>query len=151
MQKPKLDQIKNLREQTSAPIMDCKRALEECGGDENKAKEWLKQKGLLRAAKKKDKSVGDGLIDSYLHSGAKVGAMIKLSCQTDFVARNEDFQKLARELCLQIAGMGPKNVKELLAQEYIRDPKKKINDLIDEAIAKFGENIKIEEFIRLAI
>ena len=146
-----INKIKALRKQTSAPIMDCKKALQECDGDEVKAKDWLKKKGLALAAKKKDKTVLDGLIYSYIHSGNKVGAMIKLSCQTDFVARNKDFQKLAHEICLQIASMNPKNIKELLCQEYIRDSQKKISDLIDEAIAKFGENIRVEEFTRLTV
>lgn len=150
-QNVKIDQIKKLREQTSAPIMDCKRALQECDGDENKAKEWLKKKGLAQAAKKKAKKAVDGLIYSYVHSGAKVGAILQLNCQTDFVARNQDFQKLAQEICLQIVSMNPKNVSVLLKQEYIRDSQKKISDLIDEAIAKFGENIKVGEFARLAI
>ncbi len=151
MQKSKLDQIKTLRDQTVAPVMDCKMALEEAGGDEKKAKEWLRKKGLTRAAKKKNQETGDGLIYSYIHSGAKIGAILQLSCQTDFVARNQEFQQLAQEICLQIVSMNPKNVSVLLKQEYIRDPQKKISDLIDSAIAKFGENIRVEKFARLAV
>lgn len=151
MVKANLDSIKKLRQQTSAPVMDCKKGLEQSGGDLAKAKVWLKKKGLSKVAKKKGNQAAAGKIHAYLHTDARVGAMVKLACQTDFVARNQAFAKLAHELCLQIASMKPKNVKQLLSQEYIRDPKKTIKDLIDEAIAKFGENIKVEDFARLEV
>ena len=146
-----LKKIKELREATSAPIMECKKALKICSADMKKAKVWLKKQGLAKVAKKKGKATKEGTIYSYIHSGGKVGAMVKLTCQTDFVAKNDEFQRLIREICMQIAAMKPKNVQKLLAQEYIRDPEKKIEDLLNEAIAKFGENIKIEEFVRLEV
>jgi len=146
-----LEAITKLRTETKAGIMDCKRALSESKGDFSKAKDILKQKGLATAAKKADRTTGAGIIESYVHSGANVGVLIKLSCETDFVARNEEFKKLGHEICLQIASMNPKNVEILLEQEYIRDGQKKIKDLITETIAKVGENIKIEDFCRLEI
>lgn len=146
-----INQIKKLREQIRAPVMECKRALEECQGDFKKAKSWLRKKGLVRVEKKKDREAKQGLIHCYTHSDGKIGAMIKICCESDFVAKNREFEKLSHELCLQVAAMKPKNVKALLCQEYIRDPKKTIKDLLNEAIAKFGENIKIEEFTRLEV
>jgi len=151
MAKVSIDLTKKLREQTNAPVMECKKALEECDGDMKKAKGWLAKKELARAEKKKDREAKEGLIHCYIHSERKIGAMVKLCCQTDFVAKNREFEKLAHEICLQIAAMKPKNIKALLSQEYIRDPKKKIEGLLKEAIAKFGENIKIEEFERLEV
>lgn len=151
MVKVSIDLIKELRSKTSAPVMECKRALEECQGDCKKAKSWLRKKGLARAEKKKDREVKQGLIHCYTHSDGKIGAIIKICCESDFVAKNREFEKLSHELCLQVAAMKPKNVKALLCQEYIRDPKKTIKDLLNEAIAKFGENIKVEEFTRFEI
>jgi elongation factor Ts len=146
-----LEAITKLRTETKAGIMDCKRALAESKGDFSKAKEILKQKGLATAVKKADRATGAGIIESYVHCGANVGVLVKLSCETDFVARNEEFRKLAHEICLQIASMNPKNVEILLEQEYIRDGQKKIKDLVTETIAKVGENIKIEDYCRLEI
>ncbi len=151
MVKAKVDLIKQLRILTSAPVVACKKALEESGGDLKKAQAKLKKKGLARVAKKKGEAAKEGLIHCYLHSNGKIGAMVKLACQTDFVAKNRQFERLAHEICLQIAAMNPKTVKVLLKQEYIRDPQKTIGDLLNEAIAKFGENIKIEAFERLEI
>jgi elongation factor Ts len=146
-----IDKIKALRDRTGAPIMECKTALEENKGDVNKAEAVLKKKGLARVRKKKEEMAQEGLVHCYIHADSKVGAMVKLCCQTDFVARNKEFEKLAHEICMQIAAMNPKSVDKLVSQPYIRDEKKTVADLIDEAIAKFGENIKIEEFVRLAI
>jgi len=151
MSKISLTQIKDLRKATSAPVMECKKALEECHGDFQKAKLWLKKRGLTRAAKKKERQTKEGLIHAYVHSDCRVGVLVKLVCETDFVARNKKFVALAHEIALQVAAMKPKDIQELLGQEYIRDSQKTIQTLIDEAIAQFGENIKIEEFVRLAI
>lgn len=140
-----LDQVKKLRQETKAGIMDCRKALEAGKGDLTKAKEWLKKKGLARAAKKKDRETKTGLIGSYVHNNGQVGAMVKLSCETDFVSNTKEFKQLASELAMQAAAMKPKTIKTLLEQEYIRDPKKKVKDLVEEAIAKVGENVKIEE------
>lgn len=149
--KTTIGQIKNLRKITAAPVMECKKALEETGGNMKRAKVWLKKKEMVRVKKKKDRTVKEGLIHGYIHVDKKVGAMVKIGCESDFVAKNKAFEKLTHEVCLQIASMKPKNVKELLVQEYIRDPQRTIADLINEAIAKFGENIKIEEIARFEI
>ena len=101
------EDVKALREQTGAGIMDCKRALEESGGDVEKAVAWLKEKGLSTAAKKADREVREGVISSYIHHGARLGVLLELNCETDFVARTDDFQQLAREIAMQIAGMAP--------------------------------------------
>ncbi|MGI5827950.1 MAG: translation elongation factor Ts [Patescibacteria group bacterium] len=146
-----IDQIKKLRIETRAGVMEVRQALTESNSDMEKAKEWLRQKGLDKAAKKSDRETGDGLVEAYVHTGGKVGALVKLTCETDFVARTEEFQKLAREIAMQVASMNPENVEELFKQTYIRDAKRTIEDLVKEAIAKLGENIKVDSFTRLAI
>ncbi|GMR18998.1 MAG: hypothetical protein BMS9Abin34_122 [Patescibacteria group bacterium] len=145
------DQIKKLREETQAPVMEIKKALEEAGGDEGAVRKILKEKALVRAEKKKGRAAAEGAVFSYVHSGCKVGVLLDLRCETDFVARTEVFQKLGRELSLQIASMDPQSVEELLEQDYIRNPGKKIADLVGEAAGTVGENIKIERFARYAI
>jgi len=99
--------VKELREQTGAGIMDCKRALEEAGGDVEKAVAWLRAKGLSTAAKKAGREAREGIVASYIHHGARLGVLLELNCETDFVARTDDFQQLARELAMQVAGLGP--------------------------------------------
>lgn len=146
-----IDQIKKLREKTGAGIMDCRRALEETKGDEKKAEELLKKWGVEKAEKKADRETKAGIIDSYIHAGGKVGVMLEILCETDFVAKTEDFQNLSHEICLQIASMTPKDVKTLLAQEYIRDPSITIEKLVKQAIGKLGENITIARFIRFQL
>jgi elongation factor Ts len=106
----KPEDVKRLREQTGAGIMDCKRALEESGGDPEKAAVWLREKGLSTAAKKAGREAREGIVSSYIHHGARLGVLLELNCETDFVARTEDFQQLARELAMQIAGMAPQYV-----------------------------------------
>ena len=142
-----VDQIKRLREETGVSISECKKALEEAKGDVKKAKEILKKLGSSFARANKKKEVKAGIIESYIHSGKKIGAMVELHCESDFVAHSEDFQKLAHELCLQIAAIDPENI-PLLEQLWIRDETKRIRDLIDEYIAKFGENIVLKRFTR---
>ena len=144
----KVDAVKKLRELTNAGIVECKKALKEADGDLDQAAKILKKKGAQLAEKKATRTTGEGLIETYLHSGSRVGAILELACETDFVARNELFKKLARELAMQITSMNPSTVKVLLEQEYIRDPKKKVKELIEETIAKFGENIKVKRFVR---
>lgn len=151
MDKVSLKEIKKLRAKTRSPVMDCKRALEESRGDLKKAYLWLKKAGAIKVEKRKDREVGQGIIHAYIHNDAQNGALVKLCCESDFVARNQDFIQLAHEIALQVAAMNPKDVKELLKQEYIRDPARTIEDLLNEAIAQFGENIKIEKFSRLEI
>lgn len=143
-----IDQIKKLREKTGAGVMDCRRALEETKGDAPKAEELLKKWGIEKAEKKVDRETKAGIIDSYIHAGGKVGVLLELLCETDFVAKTDDFKNLAHELCLQVASMDPKDVKTLLSQEYIRDQGITVEKLVKQVIGKLGENITISRFIR---
>jgi len=142
-----VDQIKRLREETGVSISECKKALQEAKGDVKKAKEILKKLGRGFAKIKKKMEVKAGIIESYIHSGKKIGAMVELRCESDFVARSEDFQKLAHELCLQIVAILPEET-PFLKQPWIRDETKTVRDLIDEYISKFGENIVVKRFVR---
>jgi len=142
-----IDQIKQLREETSVSVSECKKALEETKGDVKMARDILKKWGKEVAQKKAKREVRQGIIDSYIHPNKKIGVLIELHCESDFVARSEDFQKLAHELCLQIASMNPKG-SSLMRQPWIRDETKTIKDLIDEYIVKLGENIIVKRFIR---
>lgn len=142
--------IKTLREKTQAGFSDCKMALEEAGGDMKKAEEILKKKGFEKAAKKSDRETKAGLVEAYVHGG-RIGVLVSLLCETDFVARTDEFKHLAHEIALQVSSMNPKDVSALLKQEYIRDSSKTIEDLIKETIAKVGENIQIGEFKRSEI
>src|SRR5919202_440396 len=153
------EQIKELREKTGAGIMECKRALDE-GGSMADAEKLLKQWGLATAEKKAGRETSQGLIDSYIHAG-RIGAMVELNCETDFVARTEDFRALAREIAMQVAATNPSRIsgKEesadgdvpLLDQPYIRDPSKTVQDLVNETIAKVRENIVIRRFARFEL
>ena len=146
----KIDDIKKLREQTGAGIADCREALKESGGDMEKAKKWLKQKGFDKAYLKKDREAKTGMVEVYSHNG-KVGVLVELLCETDFVARTEDFKSLAHELALQVASMNPASSEELLKQEYIRDPQMSVDQLIKGVVAKLGENIQVGRFERVAL
>lgn len=144
-----VDEIKKLRELTGAGVADCREALEETATME-KAVDYLKKKGIEKAQKKEGRETGQGLVFSYLHGG-RIGVLVSLLCETDFVAKTADFQNLGKELCLQIASMKPETVDQLLEQEYIRDPQVKISDMIKSVIGKLGENIKIGEFVRISV
>lgn len=143
--------IKKLREMTSAGFADCKSALEETNGDLKKAEELLKKKGIAKAAKKGDRATGSGLVETYVHLNGKIGVVLSVLCETDFVARTDEFKHLAHEIAMQIAAMNPENNEKLLKQEYIRDGSKTIEDLVKENIAKLGENIQIGNFSRIEI
>jgi len=145
-----IEQIKQLRGETGVSVIDCKKALEKSGGDFNKAKEILREWGKEVAKKKAEREAGAGLIDSYIHPDKRVGAMLELRCETDFVAKSDDFKVLAHELCLQIAAMDPEK-DSLMAQSWIKDESKTVEDLVKEYIAKLGENIKVERFARFEI
>lgn len=147
-QKITIEEIKKLRELTNAPVMECRVALEEAEGDFKKAEEILRKKGIERAEKKADRQTKAGLVETYTHNGGKVGVMVEVVCETDFVAMNEEFKKLCHEIALQIASMEPETVEKLLAQPWIRDDSKTIEQLVKEAIGKIGENIKIVRFVR---
>lgn len=145
-----IDDLKKLREETGAGISDVRMALEEAKGDAAKAKEIIKQKGLDKAASKSEREVKAGLVEVYSHGG-RVGVLVELLCETDFVAKTEDFKTLAHELALQVASMKPDSVEELLSQEYIRDPSLTIDGLIKSVVGKLGENIQVGRFERVAL
>jgi len=146
--------------------MDCRNALTEVEGDVEKALQLLKEKGLMKAEKKADRATTKGLVEAYVHTGGRIGAIIELSCETDFVARTDEFKELAHNLAMQVAAMSPQFITEeeipedadvepqaacLILQPYIRDPGVTIRDLIIEAIAKVGENIKVSRFARFEL
>ena len=143
-----MDQIKKLREDTGAGIMDAKKALEESSGDSEKAKKWILDKGVARAEKKSDRETNAGGIYSYIHSGNRVAAMVELMCETDFVAKTDDFSYLAKELSMQVASMNPQDTESFLQDEYIRNPQLKIDTLIKQTSGKVGEKIHLKRFVR---
>lgn len=146
-----IELIRELREMTQIGVMACKKALEETGGDMKKAVKLLRSQGIAQAGKVTARSTGAGLVESYVHTNGRVGAIVELRCETDFVARNDHFKHLAHELSMQVASMDPKSTEELLSQQYIRDTNKTVSDLINESITLFGENITIGRFIRFSI
>ena len=158
--------IKALRDLTGAGIMDSKRALEEAEGDMDKAQDILREKGIASAAKKSDRETDQGLVESYIHSGGRIGAMVEANCETDFVARTEDFKALAHDIAMQVAAMNPKYINEsdipegedvnpqeacLLQQPFIKDPSMTIDEMIRELVGKLGENIRIRRFSRYSL
>lgn len=145
-----LDLIKKLREETGAGIADCKEALKVSNNDMEKAKAYLKEKGFDKAKSKEGREVKAGMVEVYSHGG-KVGVMVELLCETDFVAKTEDFKNLGHELALQIASMNPSSVDDLLSQEYIRDNSLNIEQLVKSVIGKLGENIQVGRFERIAL
>lgn len=143
--------LKQLRNETGVSITDCRKALEETDNNLEKARQWLKKHGLEKAGKKAERTTSQGLIESYIHQNGRIGAMVEVLCETDFVARTDEFKRLAHEIAMQTAAMQPKDVPSLLTQEYIRDSSKTIEQLVKEAIAKLGENIVIKRITRLAL
>src|SRR3989344_2810374 len=146
-----IDIIKKIREATSLSVGEISKALMEAGGDESRALEILKARGVAIAAKKSSREIKEGVVECYIHNTKKVGAILELGSETDFVARNEDFRKLAKELTMQIDSMNPQSTEDLLSQPYIKDPSLTIADLLNQQIARLGENIKIGKFVRLEI
>jgi len=170
-------QVKELRELTGAGIMECKRALEESDGDVTQATNLLKQQGLAKAAKKAGRSASQGVVEPYVHAGGRIASLVEVNCETDFVARTPDFQTLSHDVAMQVAAMNPRYVSEdeipadawgalerefgsrdlalaavsLLHQSFIKNPKATIRDLINEAIAKLGENIIVRRFARFEV
>ncbi|MCS7207863.1 MAG: elongation factor Ts [Dehalococcoidia bacterium] len=146
--------------------MDCKKALEEARGDMEKAQAILRAKGAVSAAKLAHRETRQGLVDAYIHSGGRIGALVEVNCETDFVARTEVFQALAHDLAMQVAAMSPKYLSKedmppgetappsevcLLHQPYIKDPTRTVQDRINEVIAKTGENVRVRRFARFAL
>jgi len=144
------DDIKNLREQTGAGIMDAKRALEEADGDVAKATQIIQVKGLVKAEKRNERATGAGLIVSYIHND-RIGVLLDIRCETDFVARTDDFRELARNVAMHIAAMNSTNIEALFTEPFIKDQSVSIENLVKGVIAKVGENIRIEKFCYYAL
>ena len=185
--------VKDLREKTGAGMMDCKKALAETGGDVQKAIDYLRQKGLAAAAKKADRVAADGAVGAYVHPGGKIGVLVEINCETDFVARTAEFQSLLKDVAMQVAAANPRYLRReevpaaeldkekaiyrqqaletgkpekvvdkivegkierfyseacLLEQAFIKDPDKKVTDILNESIGRLGENIQIKRFSR---
>lgn len=143
--------LKQLRDQTAASIADCRRALDASNGEYVKALAWLKKRSAEIAAKKASRETSQGIVEAYIHQGGKVGVLVELLCETDFVAKTDEFRHLAKEIALQIAAMNPHDVAALLRQEYIRDSSQTIEHIVKAAIGKLGENITIRRFTRFEI
>ena len=188
--------VKELREKTGAGMMDCKEALTECDGDIEKATDFLRKKGLATAAKRAGRAMSEGVVQSYIHMGGKIGVLVEVNCETDFVAKNDDFQEFARNLAMHIAATSPVGIREedvpektiarereiyraqaleqgkpenivdkivdgkmakyfkdfcLMNQPYVKNPDINIADLVNELIAKIGENITIKRFARFQV
>jgi elongation factor Ts len=146
-----LKTLKKLRDETAASIADCRLALDESNGDYKKALLWLQKRSVEKAEKKAGRTTSEGLIEAYIHQGGKVGVLLELLCETDFVAKTDDFKNLAKHICLQIAAMEPKDVAKLLKQEYIKDSSVTIEELVKSVIGKLGENITVSKFTRYEI
>jgi elongation factor Ts len=131
--------------------MDCKRALDEAKGDFAKAKTLIKERGLAKAKEKADREANEGLVEAYVHAGGRIGALVELSSETDFVARNPEFKELAREIAMQVAAMDPTDVDQLLGQAYIRDASKTIGELVTSIAATTGENVRVKRFKRFEL
>ena len=160
------DMIKELRDQSGAGIMDCRSALLDTEGDMEKALQVLKEKGILKAQKKAERATSQGLIEAYIHTAGRIGAMIEVNCETDFVARTDEFKELAHSLAMQVAAQSPQFISEeevpeganiepqaacLLLQPYIKNPDKTVQDIIIETIVTVGENIKVSRFARFEL
>ncbi len=143
--------IKNLREETGSGVLEVKEALEKAAGNYETAREALMKKAGIKAGKKADRITKDGLIYSYIHNGGKVGSLVYIACETDFVAKTESFQSLCKEIAMQAATTEYASVEELLNDDYIRDSSKKIIDLVNEAVAKIGEKIELKKFVRFQV
>lgn len=161
-------QVMALRAHTGAGVMDCRQALTEAGGDLERAADLLRARGLALAEQKSGRATREGIVEAYIHGGGRLGALVEVNCETDFVARTEDFRHLARELAMQVAAGDPRYVSReeipeeqrenpalreaiLLEQPYIRDERRTVRDLVTETVAKVGENIQIRRFARFKV
>ena len=163
------EDIKSLREETGCGVIDCKKALEESNGNRDKAKDLLRKRGLEMALKKSDREAKEGRVESYIHNGSKIGVIVEVNCETDFVGRSEDFIKFSKDLAMHIAAMSPKYIKKedvpadvlakepdvkqycLLQQPFVKDASKSIQDYLNELVAKVGENIRVGRFVRYKV
>jgi elongation factor Ts len=188
--------VKELRERTGAGVMDCKKALAECAGNLEKAVDYLRQKGLAAAAKKMSRVAAEGLVGAYIHAGGKIGVMVELNCETDFVARTPEYQALLKDIAMQVAAASPRYVRRedvpaeevereraiyrtqvleqgkpekivdkivegkldrfyseicLIEQAFIKDPDRKVGDLLRDAVSRMGENIQVRRFMRYQV
>ncbi len=161
-----IDDVRRLREETGAGVMDAKRALEDAAGDFNKAKILLREKGMETAAKRSDRVTGQGVVEAYIHGGGRIGALVELNCETDFVARTDAFRGLARDIAMQVAAMDPLGLtpedvpadstgtpqeRALLTQAFIKDGSHTIQQMIQDVIAQTGENIRVNHFARFEL
>ena len=146
-----IEEIKTLREETGLSIMQCQKALEETGGDKEKAIAILREKGAEIASKKGGRTLGAGVVTSYIHTGDTVGVLLELLCETDFVAKNPEFKSVAKDIAMHVAAMKPANTAELLEQPFIKNPEQKISDIINGTVQKFGERTEIGQFIRFSL
>lgn len=161
-----LEAIRELRDRTGAGIMDCKRALVDAEGDLDRAQAILHEKGIASVEKRASRATSEGLVESYVHSGGRIGAIVQVDCETDFVARTSVFKDLAHDVAMQVAAMTPlyldiADIPDgedhepaeacLLQQPFIRDPAKTVQDLVTEAAAKLGENVRVRRFARFSL
>jgi elongation factor Ts len=146
-----IDLIRKLREETGAPVIRVKKVLEQFGGDEKKAFELLQKEGFEKAEKRTDRVTSQGILATYVHHSGKIVAVVELLCETDFVAKNELFVTLGKELAIQAASMEAKNAKDLLEQDYVKDTSKKVTELVKAVVAKTGENIKVGRVLRMEL
>ena len=159
-------QVKELRELTNAGVMECKSALEESDGDTAKATEILKERGLAQAEKRSERETSQGLVECYVHAGGRIGSMVELNCETDFVARTDEFKSLAHDLAMQVAATGPLSITQedlpddaegdaaevcLMLQPFIKDASRTVDELVKEVIATTGENIRVTRFSRFEL
>jgi len=159
------EDVKRLREETNSGVMDAKRALEEAGGDFGRAKQLLREKGSAAAAKRSDRATSQGVVEAYIHAGGRIGALVELNCETDFVARTDIFRQLARDIAMQVAAMDPAGIelddvpadepdresRALLNQPFIKDSSRTISQLIADTIASTGENVRISHMARFEL
>ena len=160
------DAIKELRERTSAGIMDCKNALQDANGNMDQAIALLRERGIATVAKKASRAANEGLIETYVHAGGRIGVIVELNCETDFVARTDDFKDLAHNIALQVAAMDPRAIDDeipldhldtsdgeprLLHQPFVKDSRQTIGNLLTDTVAKVGENIVIRRFVRYGL
>ncbi|HUG14103.1 MAG TPA: translation elongation factor Ts [Thermomicrobiales bacterium] len=169
--------VKELREKTGAGVMECKRALDEANGNIEKAVELLRQQGIAKAGKKAGRATKQGMVATYIHAGGRIGGMVEVNCETDFVARTDEFKALAHDLAMQVVAMNPRYVSEneitpearkagiaqfgseksflegdvLLAQAFIKDSRRTMGDLVQDAVAKMGENIVVRRAVRFEV